>query len=446
MTTICTKCKKDFVTLLKKDGNTYKQCNKCRENKEKKCEVCTKTRPTYSINENCSASHCSQCKTENMINVSNKQKCIKCKNKTPYYRNINDKKATYCKDCKNLDMVNIRKRKKCIKCGETQPSLGFPSDKIPTYCGKCKLPGMINIKNKKCIVCQTIRPNFGYKTDKIPTHCSKCQLDNMIDLMHKKCVLCKKTQPIYGNPIDKVRTHCAKCRLPNQRDLIHPECIVCGKRPNFGLIKNKPTHCFNCKTEELQDVVNAQCKTNLCSTRPHKKYDGYCAYCYVNLFPDNPISINFKTKERAVADFIKEKFTDIDLVFDKKIQEGCSLKRPDVLIDLGYQIIIIEVDENMHNDYDESCENKRLMQLSQDVGHRPIIFIRFNPDSYTIQDTKVKSCWSLNKEGKCILNRNKKTEWKERLNTLYERMNYWVQPENKSEKMIEIEKLYYDIE
>ena len=31
---------------------------------------------------------------------------------------------------------------------------------------------------------------------------------------------------------------------------------------------------------------------------------------------------------------------------------------------------------------DCSCENKRIMEISQDLGHRPIVFIRFNPDEY----------------------------------------------------------------
>ena len=69
-------------------------------------------------------------------------------------------------------------------------------------------------------------------------------------------------------------------------------------------------------------------------------------------------------------------------MYDKKIQDGCSTRRPDLFLDLGYQIIIIEIDENQHIDYDCSCENKRIMELSQDVGHRPIVFIRFNPDDY----------------------------------------------------------------
>ena len=45
---------------------------------------------------------------------------------------------------------------------------------------------------------------------------------------------------------------------------------------------------------------------------------------------------------------------------------------------------MVEVDENQHNNYDCSCENKRLMELAQDLGHRSMVVIRFNPDAYEI--------------------------------------------------------------
>ena len=39
------------------------------------------------------------------------------------------------------------------------------------------------------------------------------------------------------------------------------------------------------------------------------------------------------------------------------------------------------------------------MELSQDVGYRPIIFIRFNPDNYKTNLKNITSCWGLNKKG-----------------------------------------------
>jgi hypothetical protein len=165
----------------------------------------------------------------------------------------------------------------------------------------------------------------------------------------------------------------------------------------------------------------------------------------MNLFPDKPISRNYKTKEYAVVEFVKHTFTDYTWTADKIVNGGCSKRRPDLLLDLGYQIVIIEIDENQHTDYDCSCENKRLMELSQDLGHRPIVFIRFNPDEYDENGKMIASCWGLDKKGICSIKKSKKQEWFERLNVLGEQIIYWVNPRNKTQKTIEIIQLFYDI-
>jgi hypothetical protein len=102
------------------------------------------------------------------------------------------------------------------------------------------------------------------------------------------------------------------------------------------------------------------------------------------------------------------------------------------------------VDENQHNNYDSSCENKRLMQLSQDMGHRPIIFIRFNPDKYEKNGITITSCWGQNEKGICVVKKSKKDEWNQRLNVLEEHINYWIDPQNITNKTVEVIQLFYD--
>jgi hypothetical protein len=176
-----------------------------------------------------------------------------------------------------------------------------------------------------------------------------------------------------------------------------------------------------------------------------KKYDGYCLYCYIHLFPDKPVSRNYKTKEYSVVEFVKSQYPEYNWIADKRIQDGCSKRRPDLMLDLGYHILVIEVDENQHTKYDCSCENKRLMEISQDVNHRPIIFIRFNPDGYVNIDNKnINSCWGVNKNGICIIKNTKQKEWNDRLNTLKRQIEYWIKEENISDKTIEVIHLFYD--
>ena len=196
----------------------------------------------------------------------------------------------------------------------------------------------------------------------------------------------------------------------------------------------------------------------------------------MNMFPEKEISRNYKTKERSTVEFVLSQFPNFTWITDKKIDGGCSKRRPDLFLDLGYQVVIVEVDENQHVDYDCSCENKRIMQISQDINHRPLIFIRFNPDEYRIlkkaekqgdvfmsdddkdersvnQDKdeeeyelvkKVTSCWSVNKQGVCCVTKRKEKEWNERLLSLKSQIEYWCHPEHVISKLVQVVELFYD--
>ena len=176
----------------------------------------------------------------------------------------------------------------------------------------------------------------------------------------------------------------------------------------------------------------------LCEMAKNKKYDNYCRFCYVHLFPDTPLTRNFKTKESSVVESIKFDFPDLTWISDKTVFDGCSKRRPDLLLDLGYQVIIIEIDENQHIDYDTTCENKRTMEISQDLNFRPIIFIRFNPDEYINESgNKITSCWLSGN-----IKKSKQVEWTTRLNMLKDQIRYWCN--TVSDKTVEINYLFYN--
>ncbi len=211
-------------------------------------------------------------------------------------------------------------------------------------------------------------------------------------------------------------------------------CKECGGS-DFCEHGTRKSYCKECGGSAL-------CKSSWCHTYGISKYNGYCLTCCISICPEIKVSRNYKTKEKEVVDKIKEKFPDFTWVSDKKVEDGCSKRRPDLLLDMGDYIIIIEVDENKHTDYDCSCENKRLMELSQDLQHRPIVFIRFNPDSYINQDgNKITSCWRTNKQGVIQIMKTRMSEWEERINILNEQIQYWI--DNKTNKTIEIIQLFY---
>ena len=304
------------------------------------------------------------------------------------------------------------KDKTCIEPGcKTRPNYNNPDEKTALYCSEHKKDGMVDVKNKTCIEqgCKT-QPNFNNPDEKIGLYCSVHKKDGMVNVINKTCIEqgCK-TQPTYNNEGEKTGLYCS----------VH-------------------------KKDGMVNVISKTCKSEWCDTIPTDKYDGYCLFCYVNLFPDKPIVRNYKTKEKDVVDKIKEKFPNFTWIHDKKIQNGCSKKRPDLLLDMGTHIIIVEIDENAHTNYDCSCENKRLMEISQDLGFRPIVFIRFNPDDYIDKDgNKIKSCWKINRAtGLVVIDSKKIKEWMDRINSLLEQINYWIK--NSTNKTIEIIQLFYD--
>lgn len=121
-------------------------------------------------------------------------------------------------------------------------------------------------------------------------------------------------------------------------DVVSNKC-ECGKsQPCFNIPGKKPKYCKSCRNEDMVNVISSKtCKNKLCDTVINitsKKYDNYCLFCYVNLYPDKPI---------------------------------------------------IEIDENQHKAYDTMCEIGRMNELFTDFSDRPIIFIRFNPDGYIMK-------------------------------------------------------------
>jgi len=193
---------------------------------------------------------------------------------------------------------------------------------------------------------------------------------------------------------------------------------------------------------EKQRENRIACTNYLCESHGYEKYKGYCIRCFVHMFPDEPVTRGFKTKESTVVQWIKEKYPDKRWIFDRKVDNGCSRFRPDIFLDLLTHSLIIEIDENQHESYENMCENKRMMSLFEDLGNRPLVLIRFNPDSYTnLHGTDVKSCFVYTNQNGLPSIRDPK-KWNERLETLKNCIDHHIN--TVPEKEITVEHLYYD--
>ncbi len=344
------------------------------------CIICKKTRASCALPGQ-KATHCGKCKEPSMMNVTI-PKCIVCKTTIPIYGEPGNK-ATHCKECKTESMIDV-KTLKCKKCKLKQPVYG-KEDKKPIYCVQCKEDGMTDVRSKMCEVCNKKQPFFGV-VGKKPTHCGDCKKEDMIDLKSTKCIVCQIKFPVYGIPGHK-NTHCGDCKLEEHIDVKNKKCIKCSsKQATYGdPLTEEIIHCKSCKLDSDIDLRHRLCKSDFCDTRAHNDYDGYCAWCFQHLFPEDPRSnkIPRKSFELEVAAAILA--YDSEYKHDKHLEfGGCdclSRRRIDFWKVIGNTIIAIEVDENQHRRYDPVDEQNRYDDLFMNFSGK-WIFIRFNPNAY----------------------------------------------------------------
>jgi hypothetical protein len=186
----------------------------------------------------------------------------------------------------------------------------------------------------------------------------------MNDLYKKSCNYPKcKSQKIYG--INKA----LYCYEHKQSDMINI------------ILENK---CSECDKEHTAIITNVKyCNDHI----PTKNYDmiikRLCKYCDIkeeSTYICNDCKKIQNKKEWAIIRHLRK---TIDTPFEynsSKMLNGCSKKRPDVYFELDKHCVIVEVDENQHNSYEDVCECARINEIVNGIGGKSVIMIRYNPD------------------------------------------------------------------
>lgn len=392
-----------------------------------------------------------------------------------FYNSVEDPTQQYIefKDQKIIDIVG-KKSNFFVRFFNGKVYFCIPSSSLPNFGkegkGNEEIKKLCNIKKNRCFICGTYA-EYNYEGANYGLYCDKHKFQKMQAIKITKSSVCTflncKVKASFGYRSGEP-LFCTKHKINDMTNVSKLKCAECN---NLSLYNYKGEKKMYCKDHKKEGMVNSKakiCKTEMCDTQVSKKYEGYCFRCFVHLFPEKSNARNYKTKEVAVADYVKNKFPDLNWICDKR--SGASGRRPDLLCDLGDQIIIIEVDENAHNSEEYcSCENKRIMQISQDLGHKPIIFIRFNPDSFSSllssfslrekeksnnegllcekeksendgAQKKISGCWKLTKTGLQTVANKKK--WEERLAVLADTIEYWFK--NRTNKTVEQIFLFYN--
>jgi len=332
--------------------------------------------------------NCVDCHGGNICDHNKRRsRCITCKGGSICEH---QKLRSRCIVCNGSEMCSHQRRRGiCVECNGSQTC---PHQLRKSRCMKCNGSEVCIHGNNKYI-CVTCGGKNICDHDKIRDQCVKCK-GNLVCEHGKRKSICKECDGSYMCPHEKQKNQCITCT------------------PSSG--------CQHC---HMISVVGS-------------KWNPYCFRCYCVLNPDAVIPRKYKLKEHHVVDKLKENFQEkFTMRFDKIVEGGCSRRRPDVAIDFGSHCLMIEIDENKHTNY--SCEEKRMVELYEDVGFRKIVFLRFNPDRYKDGSTVYPSPFRYTRAGILHL---EETEFNRRMDQLMERIRaHRVEPTDQ----ITVEYLFY---
>lgn len=260
--------------------------------------------------------------------------------------------------------------------------------------------------------------------------------DNCIDCLKNhnfiKCQNCNIYKKNDNNYYFKKNSNiCNSCNRRCKHKLRKRYCNICN--PNNNMIckcNNKKTHIYDCiKCDGRNICKNIDNKGERCKMNKSNNDEDFCIDCYFFKYPNK-----IKRKEHIIRD----RLSDINWTSKDKPIKGTK-RRPDLLLDLKSHIIILEIDENQHKNYNKQCEITRINELVTVLGDRKIICLRFNCDKYILDNKKINSCFSTTKiQGKLKINEK---ELENRLELVREKIIYFSNYEN----IKNINKLYHDI-
>jgi hypothetical protein len=332
-----------------------------------------------------------------------KSRCVQCGGKGICEH---DRIRSRCKECRGSEICEHNQRhSQCKECRGSQ----------------------ICEHNRRRLICKECGGSQICEHDRIRSSCKECRGGSICehDKIRYNCKECRGGSICEHN---RYRSHCKECKGSQicEHDRNRSRCIIC----------NPSVSCEDCK---------------LIFVSKRTQYYPLCEACYCTKHPDCEKSRHYKLKEHILRDELRSHFKDhcIDLFFDKRVEGGCSRRKPDVLIDCLLFSIVIECDEFQHKQYDSTCEHKRMMELFEDLGSRPLIMIRFNPDSYTHSNgTRIKTCFNplISEEDS---NRKRfydiqEEEWKARTTLLKCVISQFLQKDTFPEKEITELQLFYD--
>jgi hypothetical protein len=451
------KCNKTAMYNMR--GNPPKFCSQHKEPghvdcKNKLCEDCNK-HATFGYERN-KALKCKQHAADDMTMTKRKfchhidddgKKC----NESALYNEPGIKKPLFCRDHKTDTMIYVVYGK-CIVCNKAQRTFG-PYGKPAQRCGKCKIEGDVNRCVPICLTCKTKQAVWTADPNGKAEYCTWCKTDDhLYDVAHKRCayvgsdgVGCTIT-PTRNYKGQKTGKYCAQHALDGMIDVLKPQCKKCEKvtalygfkadwtGETHGEELNKPLYCSKCKFHGMEDLIRTKCnKCQLVGGWISHNKKKWCRRCLSEDHPEVPNNRMFLFKQNTITADLQLRFT-FDLI-NRKVPGGKSIRRPDLAIYSKNKkfVLVIEIDENQHCQYDDGEFDIRMQEIQADFG-LPVKFIHFNPDGYYIGKKQMRSMFVRGKMEKTPC-------YDERIKILVEEINKALK--RKPAKPITLTKLFY---
>ena len=262
--------------------------------------------------------------------------------------------------CKSCNKNRVTKEELCRYCLPKCKTCGKNPQKKDELCAVC-LPKCKNCNKNQpqkqglCSACLPKCKVCNKKQGQRDGYCKKCHPS-------LKCKSCTKNIAIKDNL-------CKSC---------HPDkCKICRKN-NI----HRQGFCLSCDPQYRCKLCSLYTVTKLKTVKSTLEKVRLCEDCFYKSYPNERIPRRFKRKQNYIHDKLVDSYGENFFEYDKRIEGGCSSRKPDWFKDCITHSIIIECDEDRHENNSTICEHKRLMILFEDLGNRPIVFIRFNPDKY----------------------------------------------------------------
>lgn len=477
----CHNCRKTLDESFFTDdkGKILSKCNNCRVKLFKTsntCNVCG-IRALFNFEGQTDGIKCKKHKDISMINIKTKNNTKKCQflncKKIPNFNFEGETLAKFCCQHKEANMINIKTKKCNFQSCKKIPNFNFEGEITGKFCSEHKEPNMIDIKHKTCLFQNCKRqPAFNFEGEKHRKFCSDHKLPNMVNIKHKKCnfLNCKKL-PIFNFKDELIPIFCNEHKKNDMIDIKHSKCNICKIRANYNLPGMMPNFCSKhkkegmisnptkrCTSKDCKETATHGIKSQLfCETHAPKDHynlcerkctnpkcpepnrldilnkEGLCVTFCSLIKQDQMMKKHIKKKEEFIGKLLEEEVKQELSHRDEVIDSSCSKNRPDFVYDCGAYFVIIEVDEHQHKSY-KNCgttkderhkmENKRMFMIFQSFGGPKTIFIRYNPDSFCVNNKVVTV--GDKKRHECLL------RW----------VKHYIK--NGSENSLEVKYLFYD--